>query len=71
MARKEVIFSTCDKCYKEEQTDMQKNPARNEQFQLPEGWLHINGNTRKTTVFEIDLCGDCKAGVIAAAGLAG
>lgn len=70
MAQKEVIFSTCDKCYKEEQTDMQKGPARNEKFQLPDGWLHISANTKRSTVFEMDLCGECKLEVIAAAGRA-
>jgi hypothetical protein len=70
MAQKEVVFTTCDRCYKEEQTDLQKVPARNEKFQLPAGWLHISGNTRSTTVFEMDLCGDCKGLVIEAAGRA-
>lgn len=68
MATKEVVISTCDRCFTEAQTDMDKSPARNEKFQLPDGWLHISANTRRTTVFEMDLCGDCKGIVIAAAG---
>lgn len=70
MAKKEVLFSTCDRCFKEAQTDIDKAPARAEKFQLPERWLHISANTRNTTAFEMDLCDDCKGIVIAAAGLA-
>lgn len=70
MATKEVLFSTCDRCFKEAQTDIEKSPARNEKFLLPEGWLHISGNSRRATVFEMDLCDDCKGYVIAAAGRA-
>lgn len=71
MATKEVLFSTCDRCYAEAQTDIEKSPAREPKFMLPEGWLHVSGNTRKTTIFEMDLCEDCKQFVIAAVGRAG
>jgi len=73
MARKEVLFSTCDRCFKEVETDMEPLVAarRDEKFILPDGWIHVSGNTRKTTIFEMDLCDDCKGIVIAAAGRAG
>lgn len=70
MARKEVLFSTCDKCYKEVETDVQINPRRDQKYQLPVGWLHIEANTRQTTILEMDLCDDCKQPVIEAAGRA-
>lgn len=70
MASKEVVFTTCDKCFKEAQQDVEK-PTRQEKYILPPGWLHITGNTRTTTVFEMDLCEDCKQYVIEAAGRAG
>ena len=69
MATKEVVFTTCDKCYKEVQNDMEK-PTRVDKYLLPVGWLHISGNTRQTTVFEMDLCEDCKQSVFEAAGRA-
>lgn len=69
MAQKEVVFTTCDRCFKEEQMDLEK-PQRADKFLLPAGWLHISGNTRQTTVFEMDLCDECKQIVIEAAGRA-
>ena len=71
MATREVLFSMCDRCFKEVETDVEmekKKSARQEKFLLPHGWLHISGNTRQTTVFEMDLCEDCKVFVIDAAG---
>lgn len=70
MARKEIIVTTCDKCYGQEKQDMQVKPGRADLFQLPDGWLHITGNTKRSTVFEMDLCGSCKQDVIEAAGRA-
>lgn len=67
MATKEVLFSTCDRCYKEVETDLEK-PAKRAEFVLPVGWLHVAANTRQTTVFEMDLCEECKQIVIDAAG---
>lgn len=71
MAKKEVLFSTCDRCGIETQTDMDKKPGRPDKFALPPTWLHVEANTRSSTVFEIDLCEECKQPVIEAAGRAG
>lgn len=70
MATKEVLFSTCDRCFKEVQTDIDQNPKRGQPYQIPVGWLHIHANSRTATVFEMDLCPDCKGIVIEAAGRA-
>lgn len=70
MATKEVLFSTCDRCYKEVQTDIERNPQRGQPFQIPPGWIHISANSRTANVFEMDLCEDCKGIVIEAAGRA-
>jgi hypothetical protein len=37
---------------------------------LPDGWLHVSGITTVSVVFAVDLCGDCKGTVLAAAGAA-
>lgn len=71
MAKRQVVVSTCDRCGREETTDFNKAPvSRAEEFLLPEHWLHVAGNTRKTTVFSMDLCGECKMTVLEAAGAA-
>jgi hypothetical protein len=69
MASKEVVFTTCDRCYTEVQTDIDLS-KRAQPYQIPVGWLHIHANSRTASVFEMDLCPDCKGIVIEAAGRA-
>jgi hypothetical protein len=68
MASKEVLFSTCDRCFKEAQTDIPQGPRKDTETLLPDNWIHISGRSKRTSVFEMDLCDDCKGIVIAAAG---
>jgi hypothetical protein len=68
MAKKQVVTSTCDRCRTEEDIDLKPQMNIADRFVLPHGWLHVEGNTNKTTVFEIDLCGECKKAVLDAAG---
>ena len=69
MATQHVLMSVCDKCHKEAQTPFNKNPKnRKAKYLLPKGWLHVSGNTKDLTVFEIDLCADCAIEVRKAAG---
>ena len=69
MARRQVVHSTCDRCHKEVTTPFTPN-RRGDEFEVPDGWIHISANGRTTTLFEMDLCDDCKGIVIEAAGLA-
>jgi hypothetical protein len=53
-------MSICDKCHTEQQMKFDKQPkSRRDRFLLPDGWVHVQGNSRNTTVFEMDLCKDC------------
>lgn len=69
MAKRQVILSTCDSCHKEEMSPLDKKSRRDE-LDLPKGWLHVEGSTATSTVFEMDLCADCKKSVLEAAGVA-
>lgn len=44
--------------------------GRKPKFLLPPGWMNVAGNTATHTVFEMDLCEDCKGIVLNAAGSA-
>jgi hypothetical protein len=68
MAKKQVVTSTCDRCGFEADTEYKPKQSNWDRFVLPDGWLHVEGNTNKTTVFEMDLCSVCKKAVLAAAG---
>ena len=35
---------------------------------LPKGWMHVEGFTGTHVIFEVDLCTECKQGVMEAAG---
>jgi hypothetical protein len=73
MATKQVVSSECDRCHTEVTEDLSASAKRNrpsDPFVLPKGWLHVSGNTSTTTVFELDLCQDCKVDVLKAAGAA-
>jgi hypothetical protein len=69
MAKREVVESTCDRCHKEEVTPLTPTTRRGE-YQVPDGWIHVAANSKSSTLFEMDLCDDCKQNVLAAAGLA-
>ena len=69
MARQKVILSTCDRCTTETHIPfVKKHHTRRDELDLPEGWLHVSGNTATSTVFEMDLCDICKLTVLEAAG---
>jgi len=73
MATKQVVSSECDRCHVEVVEDLDSRTKRqrpSDPFTLPKGWLHVSGNTSVTTVFELDLCQDCKLTVLEAAGKA-
>lgn len=72
MSKKEVLLSICDRCHTEVQTEVQKHRLghRKEKYILPPGWLNVSGNTATHTVFDMDLCEDCKGAVLDAAGSA-
>lgn len=70
MAKRQVVFSICDRCHIEVQTEFKPQTGRLDTFVLPDGWIHISANSRTATVFEMDLCDVCKATVLTAAGAA-
>jgi hypothetical protein len=70
MAKREVLLSVCDRCHTEEQAPLEKRLGRRHKFLLPPGWMNVAGNTATHTVFDIDLCEDCKGTVLASAGVA-
>lgn len=72
MSKKEVLLSVCDKCHTEVQTILEKHRLghRKDKYVLPPGWMNLSANTATHTVFEMDLCEDCKIVVLEAAGSA-
>ncbi len=70
MAKRQVVESTCDRCHKETTYPLTPNTKRGEEFEVPEGWIHVAANTKTKMIFEMDLCEDCKGTVIDAAGAA-
>lgn len=69
MAKRQVIQTECDRCHHENVTPLEKvKYARRDALDLPKGWLHVSGQTATSTVFEIDLCPECKGSVLEAAG---
>lgn len=69
MANLKVVTNTCDRCHREVNIPLAKNysPDRNRLI-LPDGWLHVSGMTNIAVEFTMDLCGECKDSVLAAAG---
>lgn len=64
MATRHVLQSTCDSCHVHAEIPFEKHPRnRKDTFLLPEGWMHIQGNSRTALVFEMDLCQDCSGQV--------
>jgi hypothetical protein len=70
MATQEVLLSTCDRCTTEVTTPIEKKKGKSGDYVLPKGWLHVQGNTAGTLVFEMDLCEECAGIVMEAAGKA-
>lgn len=70
--KRPVIISECDRCHTTVQTPLheRKGPWKNREpkMELPPGWLHVQGDTATHTVFEVDLCEECKGDVLNAAG---
>lgn len=69
MSRLKVLESVCDRCTTEVRVPFPER-RRGEGLVLPEGWLHVSGETATAVVFEMDLCRDCKRAVMEAAGAA-
>lgn len=70
MATREVVVSVCDRCTTEVTTPLNRKNKKQSEPVLPQGWLHVAGNTATALVFEMDLCDECKQIVIEAAGKA-
>lgn len=71
MATREVLLSVCDRCHTEAETPLpEKRRGRLPKYLLPPGWMNVAGNTTTHTVFEMDLCEECKGIVLNAAGSA-
>lgn len=70
MARRAVVESTCDRCTTEHIEPLPRRVRGEKTLTLPDGWLHVSGATSRTVAFELDLCGECKLAVLAAAGVA-
>lgn len=70
MATREVVVSVCDRCTIEVTTPLNRKSKKHPELVLPQGWLHVAGNTATALVFEMDLCAECKQIVIEAAGKA-
>jgi hypothetical protein len=70
--KKEVLISECDRCHFTVQTPLSERRGRwrNREVEkvLPPGWLHVQGDTATHTVFEVDVCEDCKGVILDAAG---
>jgi hypothetical protein len=69
MAKQQIVQSECDRCHKEDKSPL-KSGIKNGRYVLPKGWLHVEGFTDSRSVFEVDLCPDCKGDVLSAAGKA-
>lgn len=67
MASVSVVESICDRCHTHDEQDLSKG-IRNGNYVLPRGWLHVSGISNNHSVFELDLCEECKGTVLEAAG---
>lgn len=70
MSKQTVVVSSCDRCHKEVTMALSKVSQRGHDYDLPDKWLHVSGNTKSSLVFEMHLCEDCKQIVLEAAGAA-
>jgi hypothetical protein len=67
MARQKIVESECDRCHTSETAPLSTG-IKNGNYVLPKGWLHVHGFTNNHSVFELDLCTECKVVVLEAAG---
>lgn len=65
--RQQIVESICDRCHTSVEEPLTSG-IKHGKYILPKGWLHVQGFTSQHTVFEIDLCTECKGTVLAAAG---
>ena len=68
MASREVVVSVCDRCTTEVTAPFNRKNKKHSELVLPQGWLHVAGNTATALVFEMDLCAECKQIVLEVAG---
>lgn len=67
MAKQQVVESTCDRCHTSVEEPLSSG-IKNGNYLLPRDWLHVTAFTNNHTVFEMDLCVECKRKVLDAAG---
>lgn len=65
--RQQVVDSECDSCHRTEQQPLATGMRRGN-YVLPNGWMHVQGFTSGHTVFEVDLCIECKRKVMESVG---
>lgn len=67
MASVSVVESICDRCHTSHEQPLSTG-IRNGKYVLPKNWLHVEGISNNHSLFEIDLCEQCKGTVLEAAG---
>jgi hypothetical protein len=67
MAKQQVVESICDRCHTHDEQPLSTG-IKYGKYVLPAGWLHVQAFTNNHSVFEIDLCTECKGTVLDAAG---
>lgn len=65
--RQQVVDSECDSCHRTEQHPLDSSTRRGK-YVLPNGWMHVEGFTSNRSVFEVDLCPECKLSVMESVG---
>jgi hypothetical protein len=65
--RQQVVDSECDSCHRTDQQPLATGMRRGH-YVLPKGWMHVQGVTSNHTVFEVDLCTECKMAVMESVG---
>lgn len=65
--RQQVVDSECDSCHRTERQPLATG-IRQGKYVLPKGWMHVEGFTSGHTVFEVDLCTECKQRVMESVG---
>lgn len=65
--RQQVVDSECDSCHRTEQHPLDPRAKRG-RYVLPKGWMHVEGFTDSHSVFEVDLCTECKRTVMESVG---
>jgi hypothetical protein len=67
LASVSVVESICDRCHTHDEQDLAVG-IKNGKYVLPKNWLHIEAIQNNHTLFELDLCEECKGTVLEAAG---